>query len=111
MRIIESGKKGDIMSLREYMKKYFNEEEIEKIYERAERKRELMLFNEEMNRVFIQMAKEKTNLPYEEISKKVHMSEKVLRNMEEGKTAFSFRKIRKMAELLGFSFDFNLTAR
>ncbi len=99
------------MNLRECMEKNLSKEKIAIINKEVEIGLEEMRYNRQMNKKFIQTVKEKTNLPYEEISKKIRLNKNTLMDMERGKTAFSFRQIRKMAERLGFSFDFNLISK
>jgi ribosome-binding protein aMBF1 (putative translation factor) len=99
------------MNLEEFMIKNVSKEKIEQIYKEAEKEMEAIIFNRQMNKRFMNIVKEKTNMSYEDISKKICLNKDIIIDMEKGKIAFSFRKIRKMAELLGFSFDFNLTAR
>jgi ribosome-binding protein aMBF1 (putative translation factor) len=93
------------------MEKNFTKEEITRINEEVKRDLEEMDLDRQMNKKFIQMVKEKTNFSYEEISKKIRLNKNTLMDMEKGKTAFSFRQIRKMAERLGFLFDFNLISK
>jgi ribosome-binding protein aMBF1 (putative translation factor) len=93
------------------MEKYLTKEKIALIEKEVKKDLEEMRYNRQMNKQFIQRVKEKTNLSYEEISKKIRLSKRTIIDMEKGKTAFSFRQIRKMAERLGFLFDFNLISK
>jgi len=99
------------MNLKECMEKRLTKEEITRMKEEVKKGLKEMELDSQMNKQFIQRVKEKTNLSYEEISKKIRLSKSTLMDMEKGKTAFSFRQIRKMAERLGFLFDFNLISK